>query len=76
MEPKLSLSQKFKENSKLSMILAINFSGGCVKCPLRALIEGHLSALASLAKTEKCPLWQKTLLGSLQNLFIIRTWRV
>ena len=29
-----------------------------MKCPLRALIEGQLSAWASLAKTEKCPLWQ------------------
>ena len=36
----------------------INFPGGCVKCPLRALIEGQHSALASLEKTEKCPLWQ------------------
>ena len=29
-----------------------------MKCPLRALIEGQLSALASLAKTGKCPLRQ------------------
>ena len=28
-----------------------------MKCPLRALIEGQLSALASLEKTEKWPLW-------------------
>ena len=40
----------------------INLPGGCVKCSLRALIEGQLSALASLAKTEKCLLWQKFLL--------------
>ena len=30
------------------------FPGGCVTCLLRALIEGQLSALASLAKTENC----------------------
>ena len=36
----------------------IKLTGGCVKCPLRALIEGQLSALASLEKTEKCPPWQ------------------
>ena len=36
----------------------INFLGGCVKCPFRALIEGQPSAWASWAKTEKCPLWQ------------------
>ena len=36
---------------------SINFPGGCVNCLLRALIEGHLSALASVAKTEKYPIW-------------------
>ena len=33
-----------------------------MKCLLRALIEGRLYALASLAKTGKCPLWQNFVL--------------
>ena len=33
---------------------SINLSGGCVKCPLRALIEGQLSAQVGGEKTEKC----------------------
>ena len=29
-----------------------------MRCLSRALIEGQLSALARLGKTEKCPVWQ------------------
>ena len=37
--------------------MVCNLPGGCVKCPLKALIEGHLSAQGSLEKTEKCSFW-------------------
>ena len=37
--------------------LKISCPGGCVNCSLRALIEGQLSAWASLAKSEKLPNW-------------------
>ena len=46
----------------------INLPGGCVKHPLRALIEGQLSALASLAKNENV-YFGKIFTTFLQNLF-------
>ena len=52
----------------------INLPEGCVKCPLKALIDGQLSALASLAKAENVH-FGKIFTCFLQNLFLIRIWR-
>ena len=53
----------------------INLPGGCVKCPLRELIEGQLSAWASLAKNENV-YFGKISTSFLQNLFTILIGRV
>ena len=56
--------------------VAMNLPRRCVKCQLRALIEGQLSARARLAKTEKCHLWQNFTSFSPKNVFFILIWRV